>query len=317
VKQTIERLQVIRFPLIVGIVFIHTADPIFNTMSPVPLFVRNFISYGIASVAVPIFFLISGYLFFYNLEWSNKAYLKKVKSRILTLLLPYLFWNFFALTYMVLIFHSLSAGTSQMWFLQELMALALLAPVFHLMHKKMPILFLVIMLFVWLFRDWHTSFPVMSSMMPALFFYAGSVVAAKKGSLFTLDKYELAFVVISLIAFTCDTLWHPQGLLIHNIGILAGIPAGLYLAKFLLSKKVKSVFLWLGSASFFVFCFHQPILAQTLNRFVNWYKPDNDIIKIALYFAFPVVTIGVAVALFRFVGKVSPSIAEFINGGRI
>ena len=49
--------------------------------------------------AVPVFFIISGYLFFQNItEFKKEAYSSKVKSRIRTLLIPYLLWNFIALT---------------------------------------------------------------------------------------------------------------------------------------------------------------------------------------------------------------------------
>jgi peptidoglycan/LPS O-acetylase OafA/YrhL len=38
--------------------------------------------------------MISGFLFFYNIvEWDRKTYLKKIKSRIKTLLIPYILWN--------------------------------------------------------------------------------------------------------------------------------------------------------------------------------------------------------------------------------
>lgn len=47
-------------------------------------------------MAVPLFF-ISGYLFFFRTAFSVDVYKKKLKSRIKTLLIPYLFWNFVVL----------------------------------------------------------------------------------------------------------------------------------------------------------------------------------------------------------------------------
>ncbi|MBO7145761.1 MAG: acyltransferase [Salinivirgaceae bacterium] len=50
------------------------------------------------SVAVPAFFLISGYLFFKKLEdWNTNVWLSKVKKRGVTLLIPYLLWNLIAI----------------------------------------------------------------------------------------------------------------------------------------------------------------------------------------------------------------------------
>ena len=50
------------------------------------------------SVAVPAFFLISGYLFFKKLEdWNASVWFTKVKKRGVTLLIPYLLWNLIAI----------------------------------------------------------------------------------------------------------------------------------------------------------------------------------------------------------------------------
>lgn len=69
-------------------------------MAPdVPFFynIEYFISEIIACVAVPLFFLISGFLFFYRLRGFNHAvYLSKLRKRFWSLFVPYLFWSFFA-----------------------------------------------------------------------------------------------------------------------------------------------------------------------------------------------------------------------------
>lgn len=69
------RISLIRFPLIVCVVFIHAYGStvgmagmqigVTNTNFAAD-FVRNIISQGIARTAVPLFFLISGYLFFWD-----------------------------------------------------------------------------------------------------------------------------------------------------------------------------------------------------------------------------------------------------------
>lgn len=49
------------------------------------------------SVAVPTFFLVSGYFFFKGLEtWNVSVWKQKLRKRSKTLLLPYILWNFVA-----------------------------------------------------------------------------------------------------------------------------------------------------------------------------------------------------------------------------
>jgi len=93
----------LRFPLIVGVVFIHCFGKSFNYeaidfahltgMDYYNLF-RVSISQVLAHVCVPTFFIISGYLFFIGLEkWRWNNYLTKLKKRAKTLLIPFLIWN--------------------------------------------------------------------------------------------------------------------------------------------------------------------------------------------------------------------------------
>jgi len=55
-------------------------------------FVRFFISQGVARVAVPLFFLVSGYLFFLG-QWSWSSMRASSKRRVNTLLIPFLSGN--------------------------------------------------------------------------------------------------------------------------------------------------------------------------------------------------------------------------------
>jgi fucose 4-O-acetylase-like acetyltransferase len=47
---------------------------------------------------VPVFFFISGFLFFYSVDFNTDVYKRKIKSRVKTLLIPYIIWNTFAIT---------------------------------------------------------------------------------------------------------------------------------------------------------------------------------------------------------------------------
>lgn len=105
----------LRFPLMVLVMLIHVnlyMEPIrlgvvnlssLTTMDACNLF-RASISHVLAHVAVPLFFFISGYLFFKRLqEWDWTEYATKLKRRVRTLLVPYLIWNTIAILVYVLI----------------------------------------------------------------------------------------------------------------------------------------------------------------------------------------------------------------------
>ena len=103
VKLLSATIDLLRFPLAIMVIFIHMNPEVSN------LFDADFslisghgiynvtgvlLSHVLTHIAVPTFYLISGFLFFINFQkWSWEGYKKKLSSRIKTLLVPYLLWN--------------------------------------------------------------------------------------------------------------------------------------------------------------------------------------------------------------------------------
>lgn len=56
---------------------------------------------GIFNLTLPFFFFMSGMLFFKS--YSNSAYVSKLKSRVTSLVIPYLFWNSVWMLFMICI----------------------------------------------------------------------------------------------------------------------------------------------------------------------------------------------------------------------
>lgn len=94
-KQISFSFNALRFPLAILVVFIHSVG---DSNASYYAF-RDFVSHDFCKFAVPVFFIISGYLFFQKIEsnFSLDIYKTKLHSRIYTLLLPYIFWNITAL----------------------------------------------------------------------------------------------------------------------------------------------------------------------------------------------------------------------------
>lgn len=95
-----ELIRRLRFPMIVLVTYAHSYGHVaddynlltsdWNTYE----FLKLLISQTLVKVAVPVFFIISGYLFFANVkDWNVSIYKAKVLRRVKTLLAPYLIWN--------------------------------------------------------------------------------------------------------------------------------------------------------------------------------------------------------------------------------
>ena len=93
-----NKLKILSLIAMVLVVFIHSyiETTTNNTlMSEAIAFLQYFISQGVARVAVPIFFTISGYLYFLSYQNTTNDYIIKTKKRLKTLVLPYLLMSFF------------------------------------------------------------------------------------------------------------------------------------------------------------------------------------------------------------------------------
>ena len=96
-KDIYKVFDLMRFPLIVAVVCIHinalgTWGGVENT------FIYSALNRSLPQMAVPLFFLMSGFLFFrdINQKWDWTAYRKKIKRRVFTLVIPYIVWNILA-----------------------------------------------------------------------------------------------------------------------------------------------------------------------------------------------------------------------------
>ena len=101
-----KTIDYLRFPLCVGIVFAH-----FNLSKGLEIhgvryglenpdwyfFFLRLVNWVLPSLIVPMFFIFSGLLFFYRKDFSAEVYVQKLKSRMMTLLVPYILWNIIAI----------------------------------------------------------------------------------------------------------------------------------------------------------------------------------------------------------------------------
>lgn len=102
-QEIFDTFDLLRFPLCMFVVYEHMTTkygPVINGehFDPTKYEVFNYVTVILNAfltepVAVPVFFFISGFLFFRGGELDNTAYASKLKRRLKTLLIPYFFWN--------------------------------------------------------------------------------------------------------------------------------------------------------------------------------------------------------------------------------
>lgn len=97
-----QALDLLRFPLAAIIVVVHmlsgdfvVSGSIFETQEHLGYHIINdFVMAFLKGQSVPIYYFISGYVFFLGIELTKEKYIKKISNRIRSLFIPYLIWNF-------------------------------------------------------------------------------------------------------------------------------------------------------------------------------------------------------------------------------
>jgi surface polysaccharide O-acyltransferase-like enzyme len=94
---TSQVISALRFPLIVGVVFIHSCimpSDYPEDKLPFLTVIESLFSRILPRFCVPMFFLIAGYLFFIKcIKEPYSFFAQQYKKRFKSLVIPYLFWN--------------------------------------------------------------------------------------------------------------------------------------------------------------------------------------------------------------------------------
>ena len=222
-----EVIQQLRFPMIVLVTFAHSYGKVEDGFSLLASdwnayeFLKLLVSQTLVKVAVPVFFIMSGYLFFANVDkWDITTYKKKILRRIKTLLIPYLIWNLLMAvklkTFSMSIFWAYWDPTGKqidwfgheqlmtapanmpLWFLRDLMVVSLLTPIIYILIRKMGLWLMAVLTVLYL--SGVCAFIPGLSAYAVYFFTFGAFLSIRKMDLIaSLKRVELSSYMLSIL----------------------------------------------------------------------------------------------------------------------
>lgn len=355
-----ETIMFLRFPLIIAVVCIHTIleDSVIQGVSlraenmrfPIHNTFFHILSDEISSIAVPLFFFISGFLFFYKTSsFTLEDYFRKLKKRIKSLFIPYIFWNLVGLFLVFLaqiflssflsgrnkplvdysiidwlnVFWDYGNGVpicSQFWFVRDLIIVVILSPIIYNFIKYTKIYGIVILGILWTFRLW---FDIVSFSIVSFFFFS-------LGAWFSINRKDFTKVVSSL-RWTSTTvyialivintyLWYykiTNYSYLNNVGIIIGMITVISWTAFKLENNKIKPNAFLAASSFFIYAYHlMPIvlLIKVYMKVTNPYVSEFTMITGLLLIPFIIVSLGLGI--YAVLHRYLPSFTALITGGR-
>lgn len=362
-KYLSSKLKIISLLSIILVVFIHAYNNSAGLLLPYslvrdPLGINTYIQYlvsnGVARIAVPFFSLIAGFLFFVNVHFTLHSYLKKIKSRIFSILIPYLIWSLWGILILLLVqsnsflyecsaqakaikglnkavtdysFFDLIAKirkpvSYQLWFLRQLMCCALLSPVIYFLIKHLSIPVLIMIGLCWLLEIYYFF-----NTEVVFFFYIGAFFAIKKPSLkpvagnrriFAFIIWLLILFVKTYLAFCNEITGVNMGLilmLLHKISIIVGM-FWLWFAYDSWPDHAAIKFLEpFAWYTFLIFVFHEPMV-KIFTGIVLFIAGNSEGMRLITYLSMPVFTIALTIIIGQTLKKTVPATYSLITGGR-
>ncbi len=351
-KHNTLKLKILSFVLIIMVVFLHSYSISSTNSFSEKLatrgynsFLQHFLSEEITRIAVPLFFLISGFLFFFNLKGTKEEFLAKFKKRAKSLLVPYLFWssiwiliyfcfqafpqtqaffagkpvrNFTILEFLNTLF--INPIPFQLWFLRDLIILVLISPLLYLLIKYFKYFPFLLLLFGW-YLNVNYYFIVNEAL---LFFTAGATISLVKNKILELNfspKHTVFIFLWLAIALVNSILYYmifenaEVRNILHKTGILVGIIAIWILYDFLKKKNVESDQVSeIYSFSFFIFVFHLPLI--TFVKKILFKFGNSELISFSIYLIAPIIVILISIFIGYLLKKFTRPFYEIITGGR-
>lgn len=256
----------LRLPLIILVTYTHSYGSIAEGYSLLGggwdtyEVLKLVVSQTLVKAVIPIFFFISGYLFFANVEkWSGQVYRQKLKRRLKSLLIPYLAWNL--LMAIKLREFSLSIfwqpANMPLWFLRDLIVVSLLTPILYIGVKKLGWWMLVLLLPVyatgiWAIQPGPTPYAL-------CFFTLGAFMSIRKMNIVeTFARNEMLWYLLFTALGLSMTLTYPDPVFpaLMLCFRLVSIPAIFCLANRILSHTSKRIPQIACNSSYFIFLAH-------------------------------------------------------------
>lgn len=347
-----SKLKILSFLLIILVLYIHSgfhADEIGGM--PLNIFVQALISDKIGRAAVPLFFIISGYLFFFSLNGNNlsDSFKKKIKARISSLVVPYIIGCLFCVCFFLAlenipflqrylnssikstlsgpwpmvvknIFWKNGAANSplafHLWFLRDLIILVFCSPAIYYLIRYTRWILVMALLGIASFWTYNPQFILLS----VFWFSLGATIALERVKV-ELDISNALRLGIFLLVLALGILEQVYGIELNTVGtvlmLLLGVISLWLLYDFIFNERPRgnATVPFYTSYTFFIYIYHEPAINIVRKLFIVILGKGSGQYLISYLFS-PILFAAIAVAVGFCIKKIVPAFFSLITGGR-
>lgn len=334
-----EVIRQLRFPMIVLVTFAHSYGGVTEGFSLLTSewstyeFLKLLVSQTLVKVAMPVFFIISGYLFFTNVDrWDITTYKTKILRRAKTLLAPYLIWNLMMAVKLKTFSWSMfwvywvpsgrqidwfgheqlmtAPANMPLWFLRDLMVVSLFTPIIYILVRKFG--YWLMALLTVLYLSGVCAFIPGLSVYALFFFTLGAFLSIRKMDVMDcLRRYEWPAYILSVI-FAIAMLLTYNTSVFSSIMLcfrLTGAIAIFCLARRLLSSTTKRLPSVVCDSAYFIYLAHYVFFFSFIDTaFFNLFGTSVSALSLH-YLLCPIIKVAIFVGSYVIYRKLWKSVS--------
>lgn len=335
----------LRFPMAFAVVMIHHGGRLIAGAAGPLKFLCVLFGEGICRLAVPYFFLISGFLFFNNLHtWDWTTWKSKIRRRVQTLLIPYVLWiiitflfnwayasfqhpvdfhQFFQSVGGIRMFWGVNGDipigvrsmpiNSPLWFIRDLMLFSLLTPLIYLFLRWTRGYGVLVICGIFLFKP---------GIVPegAVFFLVGAWMQMYRNDFAEgLLSRRFFYYVLSLIFLALVCVFFDQEYwrrLFKTCFQFVGMAAMFCMTYQGLKQGRLRVRPFLVGSCFFILAAHVLVLHPFAAKVVGYILPAGMFWDCLEYFLSPALAVAMCLGLYCLIQRWMPRIAMLLTGNR-
>ncbi|MFD1294226.1 acyltransferase family protein [Lutibacter holmesii] len=345
-----DKIKLLSLILIVFVLYIHSGFKVqgFYLNS----FIQDLVSNKIGRLAVPVFFMISGYLYFLKTEIGLYVIRVKIKKRFTSIFLPYIYscllfvltfagiqslpgasnyinWDFLSLfdkpllSFIKNIFWMMDDGNSpiafHLWFLRDLILIIIISPLIYIMIKNLKWLGILILFFMILLNVEIYPISLLSSI--GWFSIGGGISISKSKIIFKKVKWGyLIFIGYLFVSYIIDVLPDIYLKYFDELLIVFGSIGVWYLYDALIGPKFvlkKFPFIDLVCQfTFFIYLIHEPFI-NIIRKLIVLFVGKTSLGYLISYILSPIIFVMFAVLIGMFLRKYLPKMYSNFVGGRV
>lgn len=289
----------------------------------------QWIEYGfstLSEIAVPYFFLISGFFFFRYNYYNIGVCTETIKKKFFSLIIPFVIWNivgFFTMLATGLLQWPQSVGEflgamclsdyyGPLWYVRNILLLMFLSPVYAWTYRTNRWWLYVIVFFLL----WYYWAPVDCSwycVEGCLFFFMGGVLQQKRSVLNVKASTPKLILLVSIWLVLCFVrpFWCVE---MNRCTTLFGCLVFWFICD-TIRGKVKDYCLKLSAYSFIVYVLHF-FFVKGLKVLIAEYYPQNAVVSLLCYFCLPLIVSVILFAVAYYWKKMLPCTYRICVGGR-